>query len=566
MKDVQESRDDPENDFLEESDFNTLQEPLQKCSKEPVRFQEAPDLLHIMWSYLHDNQRLYYECAPMTDFDDLSEEQLLTLHVYNVETFMKQCVQVESIKALNTIHWDPYRLRDLIHFATRGRQCRTVILNYAMDTIANMPLKALHELNIQSMFLDSNVACKATCDWYREHELWDGDTIQEALHYDDAEWFAGEIKGDIASHIELVVSNSYRPVNILCWMASQVDLTPHVERIFNKFDVKSLPRVYEVMKLEKTCPFTVTKVYSREWLMFIHSHFTITNTPEELLVVDRRFRFKLEISLLYELDLPQDWTFALARHQDRETLKLLYDRHPDVFKTDITAIGFEIDNFRFAMTHGSYVTKPIVCLFPMGNVKEEDWELDLRLDPKILEDHIKHVLHSRYINDAECRWLMFILPQFYPHKNWRYNLLFSKVIAHYPSSWLDFMDVIVEYVDWKTIDVSKVINNLGSKLHHAVHYIDMNAALQRAITDNLKWFTTIHIACEKQNVPLTIDRDMLEHHWEELDEENQKSLLLLFPEACQGLKLKRPVHNVLQHILKRRKVGVNVFSNKFFFS
>lgn len=522
-------------------------------------FQEMTVLMDIMWSYLHDNQRRYYEGWDLEYYDDLSEEQLLSIpgNHFMVKPLIRRCARIGSVLPLERIDWNDLHLFEYL-VEVGMSTFHSSVMDYAMDVITTMPLDVMYDIKPRVLFSCDKVTCKEACDWYRAHDLWDGDAIEEAIAKDDAEWFAHEVGNDPVGHSHKVIDHASFAPNILCWLATQMDLTNKVGNIFVKtYFSEDAKRVYDAIGLNVTQPLFIEVIYGREWFKFVLNHFEILNSPQELMELCKNLYDSLYmfVAMKYELPIP-DWNFSrCVKHLDDDDSKQLYDYNPDIFHVDITAVNLYVNAWRFAMNHGAYVTLPVICLrdhvIDFYNITPADYLYDTRLDESIVKNHVNKLINGKNLSYEETEWLAYTMTRYYPAKNWRYTTLIMDPTL---KDWKPWIAIIAPFVNWSVINVNNLLQYCSKWIAKLHGYIDIHNLFHIAIVENIQCIRDLHIGCMEEKIDIQMDKSMLEHYWPIMSETNQKALLFAFPQQCMHLEPREKQLHTYQNIMKKRKM------------
>lgn len=511
----------------------------------------------MIWNYLHPNQRRFYERSKLCNYDDLSEEQLLYMHNPEHRMLFPRCVELQCVAPLERIAWNFDFLRDLIRTCHEHRFCES-IMNYVLEVIMSAEPHQRCQYKPHKLFPIDEVRCLQSCQWYREHGLWDNSNsniIQKCISLDDVEWFLHETRGKEMRYFEDIISgHTGWKMNILLWIATNHDLSDQVQDLFNttQVSVEELKQLYVAMKLDKTQVLEIRGVNRLDWYRFVLEHFTIDD-PQEMLVGQKNWAPGILFMMAFEWPIPSDWDFGeYGKLLDVKDLEQLYAYAPTVFQMDLTNYKYwHLSQLRFAIEHGAYVTLPLVCLTSLTFATKADYLLDTRLPEKVVLDYMDTCFAERNFNADHCLWLAYTCARVLPHGHERFNQIFMHGVFPNAWQWTEYMNVVAEYVNWDTIDMARILDKMPKCVAKLIGHANMSRVLEVAVKNGCRSIKQIIKSCSSRKIPLQLDSDLLKKSWNVISSGQRRALLRMFPTQCP--KMSTQEYGLIQHFNKRHK-------------
>lgn len=492
------------------------------------------DLIDLALDYLPHNELKYFHGKELSNYADLSEEQLLSITtIIDHDAYVHQAVALQSTRAFRHWDWTNFKLEQLVD--TIQVDFSTTMMDYVWDTIFKLPRGVLATLQFQNLFDTEKCECQEAVEWYREHGLWSGKEIDNAFKQDNANWFES-LCTNYWVWTDRVINS--RKLNILLLMASEIDLTPHVNRIFNSyFSVDDLQQIYDTMRLTTSQPLSIGFILNDKQLPFQLSHFTITDTLEHLLHIYQHCE-GCDILLFMHFKQPIVTSFEVICNCSEEIIKQVYSYDPTLFQIDISTVYMSLAKFRLCISFGSYITVPIIDTNVPNSFEEKDYVLDETLDQTLVDQKINQLLESDNMMMREKSWLTHSLLRRIPHPHWKFNRLLF-ICSHCDPR-------IYERLDWTCMDYQLLMKSF----HFETLFQFMNplSLLMNAIQYRTARLDDIAARCYEKNPQLVLDALFLKLHWNALSDRNREVLFVLFPQACDGLQCSSKEFGILKRL------------------
>lgn len=502
------------------------------------------ELMDNIWSFLHPNQKRYYERDFLDGYDDLSEDQLLQIPYIPIckqPLLILQCIKIESFRPLLNIQWSNVLINTFVtcvskhHFSKR-------MMDFVMRVIDRYePKTPKDQLDFNNIFNNYCVTCKASYDWYREHNLWHLDALECAIRNDDPEWYAS-----VATTQDFSRLLKHSCTRILCSLPSLC--MEHVQELFSNFrKIESLQTLYDAMHLTTSHPFHLTTNLEIARMRFLLDHFLIS-VDVWVLMHSKLFACHALLSMYFAQPIDPEWDFATqANEMTIDELKRLYIYAPDVFRVDITTGRWDIEKFRFVMNHGSFVTRCVIDVEITGTLTTADYKLDERLDFDVVETTMTRCL----FNLRELHWLAYTMLKLLPANDPRFNRLLYCDGYH---RWFEFLPEVALKTDWSSVMLYDVLMVIETHIKYVVKFIDVDLAFESCLVHQKKPLFQLCELHRQKVICLNVDATLIAKMWTKVKPDYRYCLFRTFPEICEHLPITDPNLAMLRR--KRRRLCI----------